>query len=361
MASRREPHAQRAAAATSVGPVTLSDVAHAAGVSLATASRVLHPGKRRPNEELRLRVTRTAEELQYAPNAHAQAVARGRSNVVGLVVHDISDPYFSSIAAGVLRAADEVNLIVNIADTRRDLGSEVRYVAALRRQRAEAIIVAGSRSQDRGTTALLEREVMAFQREGGRVSMISQHHLDVDTVLVENRAGARALALALHVQGYRSFAVLAGPPSHQTAFDRLSGFRAGLSTHGVTVGRDRVVRSEFTRDGGYAAMQTLLHAANPLPVGTCVFAVNDLMAVGAMSALRDEGVDLPGAVAVAGFDDIETLRDVTPSLSTVRIPLEDLGTFALALVCDTKPPTARVQRVSSEVVLRDSTPPRRPS
>ena len=342
------------------GPVTLADVARVAGVSLATASRVLHPGSRRPNEELRVRVTQAAEDLQYAPNAHAQAVARGRTDVVGLVVHDISDPYFSSIAAGVLRAADEVNLIVTIADTRHDLGHEVRYVAALRRQRAQAIIVAGSRSQDRRTTELLDRELTAFQREGGRVSMISQHHLDVDTVLVENRAGARALALALHCRGYRTFAVLAGPASQQTAFDRLSGFRAGLATRGVSVAREHVVRSEFTRDGGYAAMKTLLHAANPLPTGSCVFAVNDLMAVGAMSALRDEGVDLPGDVAVAGFDDIETLRDVTPSLTTVRIPLEDLGAYALALVSDTKPPAARVMRITSEVVLRESTPPRKP-
>jgi LacI family transcriptional regulator len=343
------------------GPVRLSDVARAAGVSIATASRVLHPGSRRPSEELRARVTRVAEELEYTPNVLAQAVARGRSPLVGLVVHDISDPYFSSIAAGVLRAASSSELTVTISVTGPDPHEEVRHVAALRRQRARAVIITGSRRHQDGCADALAREVEAFRREGGRVSMVSQQGLDVDTVVLDNCAGARELAVALHARGYRDFAALAGPRLLRTARDRLEGFRDGLAQCGVALDPRHVVEGDFTRDGGHAAARELLRGPVPLPEGTCVFAVNDLMAVGAMSALREAGVDLPRQVAVAGFDDISTLRDITPALSTVRVPLEHLGEQALALVSDPEPPAPRVLQVRGEVVLRDSTPPRAPA
>lgn len=178
--------------------------------------------------------------------------------------------------------------------------------------------------------------------------------LPVDTVVIENRAGSRALAESLVALGYRRFGVLAGPGSLLTARDRLAGFRVGLARHGLDVAPDHMVTSDFTRDGGYAAMERLLEVRKDVH---CVFAVNDVMAVGAMAALRDHGVPLPGEIAVAGFDDIATLRDVTPHLTTVRVDLERLGELVLELVLDPEQPAPRTHRARGEVVLRDSTPP----
>jgi len=337
------------------GVVTLGDVARHAGVSLATASRVLNGSTRRVNEELRTIVLQSAAELGYTPNVHAQAVARGTSSTVGLVVHDIADPYFSAIAAGVMRVADERGLIVTLGTTSRDPGREVQYVAMLRAQRARAVILAGSRVADKEQTERLAREVMAFRRTGGRVACVSQHRLPADTVLPENRAGARELAVRLAELGHRRFGVLAGSRALVTARDRLAGFRAGLAEMGIELAPEAVVEGAFTRDGGYEAAQVLLSRRLDI---TCLFAVNDVMAVGAMAACRDAGVAVPDELSIAGFDDIATLRDLVPSLTTVRLPLEEMGVRAGQLALELDPPERdRLVRVRGEVVIRESTRP----
>ncbi len=337
----------------SPGAVTLQDVAHAAGVSLATASRSLNGSTRRVSEDLRHRVLTEAATLNYSANGPAQAMARGRTNVVGLLLHDIADPYFSTIAAGVMRAADKRRLLVTIASTGPRPERELEYVETLRGQRAWAVILVGSRTEDPIQIARLGAELASFEAGGGRVALISQNRLPVDTVLTENRAGARSLATELLTLGYRRFAVLAGPPRLLTAKDRAAGFREGLAPAGITLSPADVISGEFTRDGGYAAMSTLLNRGRER---ACVFAVNDVMAVGAMAALRDRGLRLPQDMAVAGFDDIATLRDVTPGLTTVRLPLGEIGEAAFALVTLPQSGLRRLRRIKGEVVLRASTP-----
>lgn len=338
------------------GAVTLLDVARRAGVSLATASRAFNGSSTRTvREDLRLRVLQAAAELDYTANAQAQAMARGRTNVVGLLVHDVADPYFSTIASGVMAAAAEHGLLLTMASTLRRPESELQHVAALRGQRARAVILAGSRVDDPEVTRRLGNDLTAFEQAGGRVAVISQKRLPVDTVLVENRVGARELVTRLVEQGYRDFAVLAGPAPLLTSTDRLAGFREGVRRAAASLPADDVVRGDFTRDGGYDAMSRLLDAGTR---AQCVLAVNDVMAVGAMAAVRERGMSLPDDMAVAGFDDIVTLRDVTPGLTTVRLPLERIGAMALELVLDERGGGPRTRRVRGEVVLRDSTPPR---
>jgi LacI family transcriptional regulator len=333
------------------GPVTLMDVAREAGVSLATASRAFNGSTRRVREDLRQRVFAAAEKLDYSANSAAQAMARGRTNVVGLLVRDIADPYFSSIAAGVMRAADGRGLLVTLASTLNDPAREVEHLASLRGQRCRSAILVGSRVQGRALEERLEQEITAFEGTGGRVVTISQPRLPVDTVVPENRAGARSLALELVALGYRRFAVLAGPTRLLASKDRVQGFRDGLAVAGVTA--PVVVSGEFSRDGGYDSMNELLDRGNGID---CVFAVNDVMAVGAMAACRQRGLELPRDLALAGFDDIVTLRDVNPALSTVRLPLEDMGRLALDLVESERQQTPRVVKVKGEVLLRASTP-----
>ncbi len=333
--------------------VTLADVARQSGVSLATASRVLNGSTRTVGEDLRQRVLTTAAELNYAANAAAQAMVRGHLNLVGVLVHDIADPYFSSIAAGVMRRAEEAGMLVAMSSTLRRPDRESDYVAAFRRQRARAIVLVGSRTTDRAQLAHLRVELERFEAASGRAVAISQRRLPVDTVVVENRSGAQALAEELVGLGYRQFAVLAGPAHLVTATDRLAGFRSGLEKHRIKLSPDNVVPGEFTRDGGYAAMRELLRRHADVE---CVFAVNDVMAVGAMAALRDQRVALPKGMAVAGFDDIATLRDVRPRLTTVRVDLEELGRTALDLALSEPASKPRTRRARGEVVLRESTP-----
>ncbi len=349
--------------------VTLQDVADRAGVSLTTASRVVNEGSRRVGPRLAQRVNQAVAELGYTANLQARAVATGQSTMVGVVVHDIADPYFSSIAAGLIEVADARQLLVCISSTAATEAAERAYVALMRAQRARAVILIGSRSDDTAAREALRAEIAAFTRSGGRAVAIGQDLLGVDTVLPENAAGAEALARAMGALGHRRFAVLAGPHGLLTARDRLDGFRAGLAAWSVPLDPARVVHGAFTRDGGYEAMSAILAAGEPPP--DCVFAVNDVMAMGALARLRAGGLRVPADIALAGFDDIGTLRDVYPPLTTVRLPLKRMGEMAAGLIlAESASPAAgpaddqhqpRVIPVPGEVILRDSTLPHPPA
>jgi LacI family transcriptional regulator len=337
------------------GYVTLEQVARHAGVSLATASRVLNGSTRQVGRKLRDRVTASAHELGYLANASAQTLARNTSSLVGLIVHDIADPYFSSIASGVTRSAEDEGLIVVLGTTGRTPQRELELLATLRSHRARAVVLAGSRTVDDESTRRLADEITMFAARGGRVACVSQEGLPADTVVPDNRNGAAELARALVGQGHRRFAILAGPTDLRTARERLDGFHGALAGAGISLAPHDVVHGAFTRDGGYESTRRLLAAGTD---ATCLFAVNDVMATGAMAALRDAGLRVPRDLSVAGFDDIPTLRDLTPALSTVRLPLEWMGEEAARLALREEAAEApRVVAVAGEVVLRESTAP----
>ena len=330
--------------------VTLSDVAKAAGVSLSTASRAINGSKDRTvNAELRDRVLATAAQLRYAPNAAAQAIARGRSTTLSLIVHDITDPYFSSVAAGVSRAARAAGSTVILGIANHDMAQTISLVEAARSHRSMGLVIVGGLRADAELLSTLQSVIDDYRRStGAGVALVGQGVLDVAAVAPANREGSAALAHALVAKGFRTYAILTGPSDHLTGRDRADGFTEGLADAGEVVAR---VEGDFTRDGGYAAMTELLSGSVRPEV---VFAVNDVMAVGALAAARDAGVSVPGDVRVAGFDDIPTLRDIIPSLTTVRVPLERIGEFAVTLALgDDISDEESTQEY--EVVLRDST------
>ena len=192
----RTPSTARSAA-------TLHDVAREAGVSLATASRVLNGSTRKVAESYREKVEAAAERLGYTANLSAQATARGTSAVVALLVADIADPYFGQLASGVARGADEAGLVVTIAITERDPAREVSLVRALRGQRPRGLILAASRTTG-PDAAGLDPELEAFQGMGGRVVMLGPAPDSIRSVTVDNRGGARALGARLRELGYRA-------------------------------------------------------------------------------------------------------------------------------------------------------------
>lgn len=328
---------------------TLAQVAAHAGVSLATASRALNGSTRKVNAELQRRVLASAAALGYSANVQAQAVARGTSNTVAIVVGDIADPYFSSIASGVIRVADERGLIVTLTATGADAAREAATLVALKGQRPRAVILAGSRHLDAvGAPGGSAAELIAIERGGARVALIGAAAPGLRSVPVQNREGAASLARALVERGYADFLVLGGPENLLTARDRVSGF--------LDIVPDAlVVPGAFSRDGGYETMAALL-AAGERP--GCVFAVTDVMALGAMAAMRDAGLT-PGAdIAVAGFDDIPLVQDVTPSLTTVALPLAEIGARALELALADSPEadSSLAEPFAGTVALRASTP-----
>lgn len=342
-------------------PVKLTEVARLAGVSLATASRVLNGSSRTPAAGIAERVKAAAEELGYVANAQAQALARSTTGLVGLVVHDIADPYFSAIAHGVQQAALDSRHQVLLAGT--DLGgdgdssadAELAAVNAFISYRTDAIILAASRllAEDPRLAKALAR----YMDNGGRVVTLGDSEIPGSrAVRVDNLDGASALVDALLESGVRRFAILAGPHERNTARIRVAGFTRALSAAGLAP--EAVVHGAFTSRGGNEATLELLDSlgvsagagAGAAPL--CILAANDVMALGAMTALRTRGLNIPRDVQVAGFDDIPTLRDHSPALTTYRLPLEEIGRLAAGLAL--APDAAGHASVTGTVVLRES-------
>jgi len=341
-----------------VAGVTLDDVAALAGVSQPTASRVLNGSARTPSPAVVEAVRRAADELGYVSNAQAQALARSYSGLVGLVVHDLADPYFSSIASGAQREAAQRGRQMLVATTLRSPAQELAAVMSFIGYRTDAIVLAGSRSRGSLRTRehnQLTRSLGQYLDNGGRLAVIGQRLAGAHSVEPQNAQGAAALAGALMDQGTQEFVVLAGPRELITAADRCAGFAAELKRRDVAP--RAVVHGDFTRDGGYTAARTMVDQLGLTSGwGGCVFAVNDVMALGAAAALRDAGLRVPDDVGVAGFDDIPTLRDYAPAMTTVGLPMADMGSSAVALALsgDHGDGPTRL-RVTGEVRLRAST------
>ncbi|MEV0154734.1 LacI family DNA-binding transcriptional regulator [Micromonospora sp. NPDC050686] len=336
------------------GPrLRLVDVAERAGVSLATASRALS-GRDGVSEEVANRVRQVSRELGYVANPYARTLAGGASNSVGLVVHQVDDPYFSEVAGGVIQVAAEQGLLVQICHSGRDPEIELRQLRHLIAQRVGIILIAGSGYNDPRVEAAARAELAEFQHGGGRVAVIGRHALGVDAVLPDNQAGGRALTAHLLDLGHRRIAVAAGTAQLTTVADRLAGVSAALAERGLTLTDLPVVHSDFTRDGGRVAAERILREH---PATTAIIALNDAMAIGVLATLRAHRVAVPDRMSVVGFDDVSVAADLAPSLTTVRLPMTDMGRMALTLAL--KPRSARPRRRATghSLQVRDSTGP----
>lgn len=303
--------------------VTLKNVAQRAGVSVPTASRVLSGSSYPVIDELRARVQQAAEDLDYVPNAQAQGLLRGNTGTIGVLVGDVGDPYFSEIVNGIHDRATVENLLVTICHTERDPGRELGYFRMLQSHRAHSVILAGSGLNDESYRAGIAARVKSFRGAGGRVVAIGTPVVDVDRVLVNNRDGGRMLGRHLVELGHRDIALVSGPATLVSTEERLGGLKEALDAAG---GRLIVHHGPPTRDEGYHAAGQLLARHPEL---TAITGTADQMAIGALSHLRDHGRSVPGDISVAGFNDIDVSKDLSPSLTTVRLPLREMGSTAL--------------------------------
>lgn len=293
--------------------------------------------------ELKERVLASARQLGYSVNAQAQAVARGLSSTVALVVGDIADPYFAGIASGAIRAAEKRQFLVTITSLPTVAHStfgpgESELVNALLAQRPRGVVFAASREVGGEWGALKTIE---------RLALIGPAIPGIRSLVIDNEGAAAALAASLIGLGYVDFAIVAGPVALSVVRDRVNGFLAVAPAAEVRVG-------EFTRDGGYAAAAALL-AEGRRP--SCIFAVADVMAIGVIAAVSDAGLRPGVDIAVAGFDGIPLLRDVSPRLTTVRLPLAEIGELGLELALADDPPR-HPNPIRGEVVIGESTPGR---
>lgn len=332
---------------------SITDVARLAGVSTATVSRVVSAAPYAVSAATRARVLDAAETLDYVPNALAQGMLKSHIPVVGVVVHDITDPYFSEVVRGVEDAAAARGSLVITCSSDRVAQRENSYVRLLRSIRVATLIFAGSGLDDPALNREVQRHVRAMRGYGAAVVHLSPHAGGEADVGVDNAGGIASMVAELIRLGHRQIAFLAGPTSLYVARQRLDGYRRGLAAAGIPFDEGLVVRSAFNAEGGAAGIDALL--VGPAPF-TAVCAANDLLALGALQRLSELGISVPGEVSVAGFDDIQTARMATPALSTVRLPLHEIGrrgfAFAERQLTGERP---RREVLPTTLVMRDST------
>ena len=332
---------------------SITEVARLAGVSAATASRVVSASDYPVSAATRERVLEAARTLDYVPNALARGLLKSRVPVVAVIVHDITDPYFAEVVRGVEDAASVAGFLVITCSSERDAERERSYVRLLRSIRAAAVVFAGSGLDDPAVTEEIDRHLAAMRADGAAIVHLSPHALGEPEVGVDNAAGVAAMIEALVALGHSRIAFLAGPHSLYVAAARLAGYRQGLATAGIAFDERLVVRTSFDAAGGELGVDTLL--AGELPF-TAVCCANDLLALGALGRLAELGIAVPESVSVAGFDDISTAALTAPSLSTVRLPLREMGrrgfAHATGVLAGAEPSR---EILPTEVVLRGST------
>ncbi len=334
---------------------SITDVARLAGVSPATASRVVSAAPYAVSAGTRARVLDAARTLDYVPNALARGLLKSYIPVVGVVVHDITDPYFSEVVRGVEDAAAPGGYLVITCSSDRIAEREDSYVRLLRSMRAATLIFAGSGLDDPVLNARMRKHVAAMRGYGAAVVHLSPHAGGEAEVGVDNAGGIATMVAELVRLGHRHIAFLAGPTTLFVARQRLDGYRRGLAEAGIPFDDRLVLSTGFNRDGGALAIDALLAGAVPF---TAVCAANDLLALGALQRLAGLGISVPSEVSVAGFDDIQTAAMATPGLSTVRLPLHEIGRrgfeFAERQLAGTRP---RRVVLPTELVVRESTAP----
>jgi len=354
--------------------VTLADVAARAGVSSATVSRVLN-GNYPVAGSTRERVERAVRELDYVVNGQARALAAATSDLVGVLVNDIADPFFGLIAGalqseiGAGGGQPTGTKLAVVCNTGGSPEAELTYLTLLERQRAAGVVLTGGAVENEEHTAAVAARVSRLATSGTRIVLCGRPPLplpdDVDgvmTVAFDNRGGARRLTEHLLSLGHRRVGYVTGPLERSTTRHRLEGHRVALAAHGFGPGTPTGTHAErltvhggYDRSSGYDAAVEILRRD---PTVTAIAGANDTVALGVCAALRDHGLSVPGDVSVAGFDDLPFSVDASPALTTVRIPLQEAGIRAGRLVMGRlSPPPGGVARVGAELMVRGSTAP----
>ncbi|MFI6087276.1 LacI family DNA-binding transcriptional regulator [Streptomyces sp. NPDC051218] len=356
--------------------VTLADVAARAQVSPATVSRVLN-GNYPVAAATRERVLRAVDDLDYVLNGPASSLAAATSDLVGILVNDIADPFFGIMAGAVQseiggpggRAGGERMAVV--CNTGGSPERELTYLTLLQRQRAAAVVLTGGALEDPAHAAAMSAKLARLADAGTRIVLCGRPPLEdsdaaVATLTFDNRSGGRRLTEHLLTLGHRRIGYVAGPMERTTTRHRLEGHREaikafgtgnpGNSDHTDDADQDELtVHGPYTRRSGYEATLELLRRAPDL---TAIVAANDTVALGASAALRERGLRIPDDISVAGFDDLPFSIDAVPALTTVRLPLYEAGARAgrLATGAEEAPPGG-VATIGAELMVRGSTAP----
>jgi LacI family transcriptional regulator len=329
--------------------VTIKDVARLSGVSSMTVSRVIN-GSERVSPETRQRVERAIAELGYVPSRLARGLIRQKTGTLALIVPDVANPFFTLIVRGAEDVARRAGYRMILADTRADLTIERDVIEEMLAHRVDGIMIAPVSDRSKGHLQRLARYGVEFVLIDRTVSGIES-----DVVTGDNVGGARRLVEHLISLGHRRIGFITESDDVSTARDRRQAYEAALAAAGLPPDPSLIVRSTVDPPGGFEGMRRLLELDEP---PTAVFTVNNLVALGAIEAVRAHELEVPDDFALVCFDDIEYASRLYPFLTVMAQPAETLGTLGTQLLLERiegrAPEQPRVVVLPAQFVVRRS-------
>lgn len=331
--------------------ITIADVARHAGVSPASVSKVLN---NRPNvsPKTRLAVLRSIEELGYRPNSQAQRLASGSSNTVALLIPNLSNPFFGALAHTFCTLSTEFRKDILVFDFKESQELEDYGLELVQSNKVDGVFLAG------GHYVSLSEKLLRTMSQMSHLILVNGHvpGLNLYSVRTNDVHDGWKAADYLLRKGHRRFWVLAGPMDRYPAVSKMKGFRDRLAEEGLNPDDILVLQGGFTAKLAYEACREQLRQdrAN-LP--DAIFAMNDLMALGALRALNEAGVSVPGDVAVMGYDDIELSEYSVPPLTTLRVPIKEMALLAFDLfnrLIHGESPRQKEYILETQLIVRES-------
>jgi LacI family transcriptional regulator len=333
-------------AANPIAP-TINDVAREAGVSAATVSRILN-GRHQGDPATRDRVQATALALGYVPHGGARSLVTRRNGALGVLLPNLFGEFWVEFLRGIDDTSRERGIHLLATSSHAD-PVQLRNAAAAMRGRVDGyLIIAPGNRADEVITMLAQSAPVV-------VVGIDARACGAPSLMIDNAGGATAVAEHALAMGFRHLAMITGPESNGDAVARRDAFRSVIARAGREVTLTEFT-GDFSQDSGWSAAHTML--AHPLRFEFC-FATNDSMAIGAMSAFRDAGIRMPESLALAGFDDVPMARFLTPALTTVHVPIEELGRRAMSVLISSvlkgAPVKPGVELIPTTLTVRGST------
>ena len=303
---------------------TLKDVAKLAGVSTATVSHVIN-GTRFVSDSLQDKVKSAMKELDYQPNMMARALKVGFQKTIGVIVPDCTNPFFSEIARALDRYCFSKGYNIILCNTDNNIEQQSSYTKMLISKHIEGVIIISSDNTDDDLSKFLKNSIPVVIAD-----RIGKHN-NVDSVIVDNEKGGYEATKYLINQGFTKIGCISGPSFISSSSQRVVGYKKALEEAGILVREDYISIGDFHFAGGIAAADKFFSLSDR---PEAVFATNDLMALGFINASRNKGFEIPNDISVVGYDNIELSKFMTPKLTTVSQPLEQLAQIATDLLLD---------------------------
>jgi LacI family transcriptional regulator len=327
--------------------VTLVEIAQAAGVSVSTVSRALSNGKYPLKQETRQNILKLAEEMGYKPNLVARSLQSSRSNLVGVIVDRMQSPFAAATVEGIQDGLRNAGYSISIAYSNRDQDIATQAIHTFYSHQVDGIIILNSwlHTFNDPILSLQDRPFVFINRIFGKSIP--------NCVGPGDRQGARLATQHLVDLGHQRIGYINGLEDWIEAQNRLAGYRDALTEHGLPVDEALIRHGNWGVESGYEAAQELL-ALEDRP--TAVFAANDIMALGAMYAIQKSGLEVPGDVAIVGYDDRDFAAWIRPALTTVRMPSYEMGQAAARLLLEqiNKVELEDATEVTGKLIIRES-------